>query len=288
MRARANGLEFEYETFGDPHETPLVLVAGFAQQLISWDESFCEKLAGRGFHVVRFDNRDIGLSGKVEWAPVPNISAILGGDTSTRAYTIEDMADDAAGLLDALGFPKAHVVGTSMGGMIAQSLSLRYGDRVTTLASMMSTTGDPSVGHSSPEALALVASRPPSERDAYIEHGVRVREGLKSPGFPFDVARARERAARGYDRAYYPPGAARQLAAIVSQRDRTEELKRLRVPTTVIHGTDDPLIHISGGEATAHAVPDARFMRVPGMGHDLPEGAWPLIVDAIVDNAKRT
>jgi pimeloyl-ACP methyl ester carboxylesterase len=287
MRARANGLELEYDTFGNARHPPLVLITGFAQQLLSWDEGFCEQLARRGFLVVRFDNRDIGLSSKLESAPAPNISAIFRGDTSTRAYSIEDMADDAAGLLDALGFSAAHVVGISMGGMIAQSLSLRHEGRVLTLTSIMSTTGDPSVGHGLPETMGLVAGRPPPERDAYIEHGLRVRLGLRSPGFPFDELRARERIAKAYDRAFYPPGAARHFAAIVSQTDRTEALRKLRVPTLVIHGTDDPLIDISGGEATARAVPGARFVRIPGMGHDLPEGVWPLVIDAIVGNTER-
>jgi pimeloyl-ACP methyl ester carboxylesterase len=287
MRARANGLELEYETFGSPQHPPLVLIMGFAQQLISWDEPFCEQLAGRGFYVVRFDNRDIGLSTKLESAPHPNLRAIFGGDLSTRAYSIDDMADDVAGLLDALGFDAAHVVGTSMGGMIAQSLSLRHGGRVATLTSMMSNTGDPRVGHGSPQALALMAARPPSERSAYIDYGVRVRIGLGTPGFPFDEARARERAARAYDRSFYPPGAARHFAAIISQGDRTEGLRQLRIPALVVHGTEDPLVNISGGEATARAIPNARFVQVPGMGHELPEGAWSLVIDAIVDNAGR-
>jgi pimeloyl-ACP methyl ester carboxylesterase len=287
MRARANGLELEYDTFGSPRNAPLVLIMGFAQQLIGWDEAFCEQLARRDFFVVRFDNRDIGLSTKLEGAPLPDIAAILGGDMSTRAYSMEDMADDTAGLLDALGFVTAHVVGASMGGMIAQTLSLRHPRRVLTLTSIMSSTGDPSVGHSTPGARAMLIERPPAARDAFIEYGVRLRNTLKSPGFPFDEARARERSARTYDRSFYPPGGARQFAAIASQPDRTKELKQLRVPTLVVHGTDDPLINISGGEATARAIPEARFLTVPGMGHELPEGAWTLVVDAIADNTAR-
>lgn len=287
MRARANGLELEYETFGSPRNTPLVLIMGFAQQLTGWDEGFCEQLSGRGFYVVRFDNRDVGLSTKMEGAPLPDVLAILNGDMSTRAYSIEDMADDTAGLLDALGFDAAHIVGASMGGMIAQNLSLRHPLRVLTLTSIMSSTGNPSVGHSTPEARAVLMERPPAARDAYIEYGVRVRNRLKSPGFPFDEARARERSARAYDRSFYPPGGARQFGAIVSQTDRTRELQHLRVPTLVIHGTDDPLINISGGEATARAIPEAKFLTVPGMGHELPEGAWTRVIDAIADNTAR-
>lgn len=284
MRARANGLEIEYETFGDAGHPPMLLIMGFAQQLITWDERFCEQLAARGFYVVRFDNRDIGLSTKIESAQLPNIRAILAGDTSTVAYSIEDMADDTAGLLEALGFASAHIVGLSMGGMIAQSLAVRHPKRVRALASIMSTTGDARVGHALPETLGLISKRAPTERDANIEHGMCVWSALRSPGYPFDEPRVRERVARAFDRARCPDGVTRQLAAIVSQRDRTESLRDVRVPAVVIHGADDPLIHVSGGEATALAIPGARFLTLPGMGHDLPEGVWPVVIDALVGN----
>jgi pimeloyl-ACP methyl ester carboxylesterase len=235
---------------------------------------------------VRFDNRDVGLSTKLEGRPVPNMAAILGGDTSTVAYSIEDMADDTAGLIEALGSDSAHVAGLSMGGMIAQSLAIRYPDRVRSLASIMSTTGDRAVGHSSSEALALVGRRGPTERSAAIEHGVLVWRALRSPGFPFDEAGARERVARAYDRTFYPAGAARQAGALVAQRDRTQALRGVKIPTVVIHGENDPLIHVSGGEATARAIPGARFVLIPGMGHDLPVAIWPVLIDAIATNAQ--
>jgi pimeloyl-ACP methyl ester carboxylesterase len=286
MRTRANALELEYDTFGDAKNPPIVLITGFAQQLVAWDERFCEELAARGFRVVRFDNRDIGLSTRLESAPLPNIPAILSGDTATVAYHLEDMADDTAGLLDALGYPSAHIVGLSMGGMIAQTMAIRHPARVRSLTSMMSTTGDRSVGHSSPEAFAVVWTPWPPDRDAYIEHGVRVWRTLRSPGWPFDEARVRTRVARAYDRGPYPAGLARQAGAIVAQADRTARLRELRVPTVVVHGADDPLIHVSGGEATAAAVSGSRLLVLPGMGHDLPPGVWQAIIDAIALNAQ--
>jgi pimeloyl-ACP methyl ester carboxylesterase len=288
MRVHAHGLEIECDAFGDAKDPPMLLVMGFAQQMTTWDERFCGLLAARGLYVVRFDNRDIGLSTKIESAPRPNFPAIVGGDLSTLAYSIEDMADDTAGLLDALGFASAHVVGMSMGGMIAQALAVHHPGRVTSLGSIMSTTGDPRVGHPSPEVIALVMKRPPPGRDENIELGVRVWNAIRSPGYPFNEAQVRERVARAYDRGFYPPGLARQAAAIMAQRDRTARLHDVRVPTVVIHGAEDPLINRSGGEATARAIPGAKLVIVPGMGHDLPEGVWGVVIDALVDNAVST
>ncbi len=287
MRVATNGLELEYETFGDPAHDPMVLVMGFAQQLIDWDPRFCQRLAMRGFYVVRFDNRDVGLSSKLESAPRPKVGAILAGDLSTVAYSIDDMADDTAGLITALGFRTAHVVGVSMGGMIAQSLSIRYLNLVKSLASIMSTTGDPRVGQASPEIIPIVMKAPPADRQANIEQAVLVWRTLASPGFPFDEAGIRARSALAYDRCYYPLGNARQAAAILSQRDRTEPLRAMRAPAVVIHGKADRLIHYSGGEATARAIADAKLVLVEGMGHDLAEGVWPLLIDEITQNAER-
>lgn len=287
MRAQSNGLELEYETFGDESAPPLLLVMGFAQQLVAWDDRFCLQLAARGFRVIRFDNRDVGLSTKLGAAPLPDMAAILGGERSTIAYSVEDMADDTAGLIEALGLRAMHVVGLSMGGMIAQSLAIRHPAHVISLTSIMSTTGDPRVGQATSEALALIGRRGPSERSAAIEHGILVWRTLSSTGYPFDEARVRDRVTRSYDRSFYPAGAARQAGAIVSQRDRTEALGRVTVPAVVVHGANDPLINVSGGEATARAIPGARLVVVPGMGHDLPEGVWPIVIDAIVNNAGR-
>jgi pimeloyl-ACP methyl ester carboxylesterase len=287
MRAATNGLELEYETFGNQGDPAVLLVIGFAQQLITWDVAFCSQLAARGFYVIRFDNRDVGLSTKMTSLGRPNIPAILGGDLSTVTYGLEDMADDAAGLVAALGVGAAHVVGVSMGGMIAQALAIRHPERVKSLVSIMSTPGDPRVGQATPGAFAALTQRPPQERELYIEHGLRVWQVLRSPGFPYDDARTRAQIAAAYDRSFFPEGAARQFAAIATQKDRTPALRDLKVPVTVIHGADDPLIDKSGGEATARAVPGATLLVIPGMGHDLPMGVWPTIFDAIAETAKR-
>jgi pimeloyl-ACP methyl ester carboxylesterase len=287
VRAKTNGIEIEYEAFGDPGAPVMVLIQGFAQQLLTWDPRFCMELANHGYRVVRFDNRDAGLSTRFESARPVDLGAILGGDTATLAYTIDDMADDTVGLIDVLGVASVHVVGVSMGGMIAQSLAIRHAARIQSLGSIMSTTGDRRVGQASPDVLALLGRRPPAEREAAIEQGVGFWRVIRSPGFPFDEAAVRDRVARSYDRAFYPSGVARQAAAIVSQTDRTPALRSLTVPAVVIHGAEDPLIHVSGGAATAQATPGARLVVVPGMGHDLPPGVWPLVVDALVDNARR-
>jgi pimeloyl-ACP methyl ester carboxylesterase len=287
MRAKVGALDLEYETFGDGGAPPLLLVQGFAQQLIRWDERFCERLASLGFRVVRFDNRDVGLSTKLESAPLPNLPGILSGDLSSVAYSIDDMADDVAGLIEVLGLGAAHVVGISMGGMIAQALAIRHPARVRTLTSIMSTTGDRRVGQASSEALSVVMRPPARDREAYIEGGVTGWRALRSPGYPFDEQGVRAFVARAFDRCFYPQGVARQMAAIVSQRDRTEALRSVVAPTVVVHGAEDPLVHFSGGEATARAIEGARLVVVPGMGHDLPEGVWPVVLDAIAGNAAR-
>jgi pimeloyl-ACP methyl ester carboxylesterase len=285
MRAGVNGIEVEYEAFGDEGAPLVLLVSGFSQQLTSWDPAFCGRLAERGFFVVRFDNRDVGLSSKIEGGPRPKLRAIAGGDLSTQTYTLADMADDAAGVILAVGRDAAHVVGVSMGGMIAQTLVLKHPERVKSLVSIMSTTGDRSVGYGAPETLAVMSQRPPTERAAYIEQGIQVWRKLISDGFPHDEARQREHIGRNFDRSFYPDGAARQLGALVGQPDRTRALAEVRVPTTVIHGAEDSLIHVSGGEATARAIPGAKLVVVPRMGHELPEGAWHLAIDAVVAHA---
>jgi pimeloyl-ACP methyl ester carboxylesterase len=286
MRARAHGLDLEYETFGAPGSPAVLLIAGFSQQLTSWDPRFCEQLAARGFFVVRFDNRDVGLSTKIEGAPRPKLGAIIGGDLSTLAYGVEDMADDTAGLIEALGLEAVNVVGVSMGGMIAQTLAVRHPERVKSLVSIMSTPGDRAVGQADPETMVLVMQRAPTDRAENIEQGVRVWQKIRSPGFPYDDAQGRTRIGRAFDRSFYPEGVARQAAAIVAQRDRTLALAEVRVPTTVIHGKEDTLINVSGGQATARAIPGAKLVVVPGMGHDLPEGVWPVLLDAIAEIAK--
>ncbi len=287
MRASANGIEIEYDTFGSPNDPPMVLVMGLSMQMIAWDDRFCAELAGRGFRVVRFDNRDVGLSTHVTRAPAPNLAAILGGDRSTVPYSLEDMARDTVGLFDALAIDSAHLVGLSMGGMIAQCVAIHETPRVRSLASIMSTTGDPRVGQAKPDVLAELLKPPPPDRDSYVEYGLGVWRLLASPGFPFDEAKTRELVGRSYDCAFDPKGVARQIAAIAAAPDRTPALTEVRVPTVVIHGTDDPLISVTGGEATARAIPGAELHAVPGMGHDLPRELWPRVIDALAGNARR-
>ena len=265
----ANGLTLEYETFGDPADPPVLLIMGFGQQLIRWSPEFCEAIAADGYRVIRFDNRDTGLSTWFDDAGVPDLGEVVTGVTPPP-YTLVDMADDAAGLLEELGHDSAHVVGVSMGGMIAQHLAIGHPHRVRTLTSVMSTTGDPSLPPGDPQVIGALLAPPPATRDEAIEQGVVVWKAIGSPGFPFDEDFAREFSAAAYDRAFHPAGNARHLAAIATQSDRTAGLAGVRVPTLVIHGAADPLVHPEAGRATADAVTGARFLLVPGMGHDLP------------------
>ena len=285
--AHANGIDIAYETFGSPADPALLLVMGLGAQMIAWDEGFCSLLTSKGFHVIRFDNRDVGLSSKTEGGPMPDVAKAMAGDDSTASYKLTDMAGDAAGLLTELGIDRAHVVGASMGGMIAQQMAISFPERVLSLCSIMSTTGNPEVGQGTPEAMALIVGPRPTTREEVIDAGVKSARFLYGSGFPFDEAKARARAERAYDRSFYPLGFARQIVAVRASGDRTEALAGVRVPTVVIHGEDDPLVTPSGGEATAAAVPGATLVTVPGMGHSVPEGAWPVIADAIVANAAR-
>jgi pimeloyl-ACP methyl ester carboxylesterase len=287
-RAKSNGLELEYETFGDRSNNPaLVLVMGLGAQMIAWDAGFCRALAGEGFHVIRFDNRDIGLSTYLDEVAAPDLRAVLAGDHTAVPYLLGDMADDIVGLLDTLGIAKAHVVGASMGGMIAQQFAIDHPDRLLSLCSIMSTTGDPTVGQSTPEALAALMSPPAACREQALAQGVAAYRVLGSPGFPVDNEELLAKVAMNYDRAYHPAGSQRQTAAILASPDRTEGLRGVTVPTLVIHGDADPLVNPSGGKATAAAVPGADLLLIPGMGHDLPSGAWPAIVEAIARNTRR-
>jgi pimeloyl-ACP methyl ester carboxylesterase len=286
-RAQTNGIELEYETFGDPADPAMLLVMGLGIQLLGWQQEFCELLVERGFFVIRFDNRDVGLSSKIEDAPAPDVFALMGGDASSAGYTLDDLADDTAGLLDALGIEAAHVVGVSMGGMIAQALAINHPERVLSLTSWMSTTGDRNVGQPRQEALPALISPAPADREGFIEYQAGLFNLIGSPAYPADPEKLRALIAASYDRMHYPIGFLRQLAGIVASPDRTEALGSVRVPTLVIHGADDPLIDVSGGEATAKAIPGAKLLKIPGMGHDLPPQLWPTFVDAIVENAER-
>jgi pimeloyl-ACP methyl ester carboxylesterase len=260
---------------------------GLGMQMLAWREEFCQLLADRGFFVIRYDNRDVGLSTKMEDAGTPDLMALMAGDYSSAKYTLDDMADDAAGLLSALDIDAAHVAGASMGGMIAQALAIHHPDRVLSLTSIMSTTGNPEVGQPRPEAIPALISPAPNDRDGFIEYQAGLFKLIGSPAYPADPERLRGLIARSYDRMNYPIGFMRQLAGVVASPDRTEALGSVQAPTLVIHGENDPLIQVSGGEATANAVPGAKLLKIPGMGHDLPPELWPQFVDAIVENTER-
>jgi pimeloyl-ACP methyl ester carboxylesterase len=286
-RAQANGIELEYDTRGDPAAPPLLLVMGLGAQMTAWDDELCDRFAAAGFFVIRFDNRDVGLSTKIEVDGFDVLAAIgtaLSGGTPDAPYLLTDMADDAFALLDHLGVERAHVVGASMGGMIAQTMAVTRPERVATLTSIMSTTGDPAVGTATPEALALLLTRPPTERDEYVANAVSSARLLHGPVLPFDEERAATRAAGFYDRCFHPAGVGRQLVAILASGDRTPHLAACEVPTLVIHGDADPLVDHSGGVATAEAVPGAELLTIEGMGHDLPLERWDDVVKAVVDH----
>jgi pimeloyl-ACP methyl ester carboxylesterase len=287
---RVGEIELAHESFGSPEDTPLLLVMGLATQMIGWPDDFCRMLAERGLYVVRFDNRDIGLSTHLDSAGAPDVLAVMGGDHSRVAYRLADMAEDTAGLLDALGLDSAHVVGASMGGMIAQTLAIRHPERVRSLTSIMSTTGDPAVGAPAEAALGALLAPPATDRQSAVQRAVDTYRVIGSPGFEFDEAGLRERAGLSFDRAYDPAGVARQLAAILASPDRTADLARVAVPTLVVHGEQDALVDVSGGRATAAAIPGAELLVVDGMGHDLPRAVWPQLVDritALVDRVER-
>ncbi|WP_284740963.1 alpha/beta fold hydrolase [Amycolatopsis sp. RTGN1] len=280
-RAQANGLELEYDTFGDPGGPPLVLVMGLGAQMITWEDGFCELLAARGFFVVRYDNRDVGLSTWLDELPAPDLAALAGGDLTTAPYRLSDLADDAVGLFDALGIGRAHVVGASMGGMIVQQLAIDHPDRLLSVTSIMSTTGDPAVGQAEPWALAMLTRPPASTREQALADSVDGYRRLGSPGYPDDEAFLLAKAALHYDRARHPVGTLRQAAAVLASGDRTAGLRSVRLPALVVHGDADPLIDVSGGKATAEAIPDAELLVIPGMGHNLPRAVWPALASAI-------
>jgi len=288
----ANGIQIEYETFGAPDSPPLLLIIGLGGQLIFWDEELCEQLAQQGHFVIRYDNRDVGLSSILAEAAVPDvmstIQALMQGETINSPYTIEDMAEDAVGLIDSLGIEKAHLCGMSMGGMIAQAVAIRYPRRVLSLISIYSTTGNPELPPPRPETMEFLLSPLPEEREANIEYTLKMFRTIAGPGFPFDEKWHRKMAAQAYDRAFYPQGVIRQLVAILSQRNRKVALASISVPTLVIHGSDDPLVPVECGRDTAEAVLGADLKIIDGMGHDLPHGgAWPQIISAIVSHTHK-
>jgi pimeloyl-ACP methyl ester carboxylesterase len=285
--APANGIELAYQELGDPDGEPLLLVMGLATQMIAWDEEFCAMLAERGFRVVRFDNRDIGRSTRIDSAGLPSRIDMMLGRRTSAPYLLSDMARDTVGLMDHLAFDSAHVVGASMGGMIAQTLAIEHPRRVRSLVSIMSTTGNRRTGLPSMKVFGVLLGRPPREREAAIERAVKVFKVIGSPGYPFEEERVREIAGRSFDRGHSGAGVARQLHAITASGDRTRALHGVRAPATVIHGDSDVLVRPAGGAATARAIPGARLRTVEGMGHDLPRQLWPIFVEEIATTAER-
>lgn len=284
------GINIEYDTMGDPKNPTMLWIMGFTAQMTAWDDRFLKHFVDNGFHVVRFDNRDCGLSHKHDGVIVETdkvtMAAMLGDPVTVPVpYTLTDMANDAIGVLDHLGIDKAHVIGASMGGMIAQTVAIHHPQRTLSLTSIMSVTGDLAYGAPTEEAMAALLAPPAASREENIENSKNW--AIWSSKKYFDAASARDRAAREYDRSFYPEGAHRQLAAIYASGDRSEQLTKLQVPTLVIHGTDDTLLTPSGGDRTAELIPGAVLLKVSDMGHDLPEPLWPLYVDSITSHARR-
>jgi pimeloyl-ACP methyl ester carboxylesterase len=284
---QVNGLEIAYDAFGHPHDPPLLLIGGLGMTLVGWDEEFCRQLARHGYWVLRYDNRDAGHSSKLDQRGTPNILSLLRmvfNHSPDAAYTLADMADDAAGLLDALGIPAAHVVGISMGGMIAQTLAINHPDRLLTLTSIMSSTNAPDLPLPQWRAMLLLVTPTPDDKEARILQSRKTWQLLNGPAYPLDVGRHRLRMEAILAHGLYPAGTARQLAAIGASGSRREALRQVEIPALVIHGNADPLVPVEGGIDTAEALPKATLQIIPGLGHSLPVEVWPLVVEAIVDH----
>ncbi len=279
------GISLAYERIGDRGADPVVLVAGLGQQLHSWPDAFCAQLADRGFEVIRFDNRDAGRSTHPRFRP-PSLLGMFAGRFPAQQYDLTDMAADTAGLFDALDLETAHIAGVSMGGMISQTVAALHPERIRTLTSIMSTTGSRLLGRPAFSTLRMMGAKPPKSREEAVESAVRMFRHIGSHGFPFDEAWVRELAGTGWDRDPTAGGVGRQLAAIMKSGNRTPLLRKITAPTLVIHGDRDRMVHPTGGAATARAIPGARLETVSGMGHDLPEGAWPTILDLIDKHAR--
>jgi len=284
--ATVGDVELCYETFGDAGDAALLMVMGLGTQMVAWREEFCELLVSRGFFVIRYDNRDSGRSTRFSGVKPPGLAELVRRRPRELAYTLDDMADDGVGLLDELGIEHAHLAGASMGGMIAQVMAGRHPRRILSLTSIMSTTGGRFVGQQSPRVLPYLLGKPPPGEEAYVKRMERLFGVIGSPGFERDVEALRDTARRSFRRGISAAATGRQLAAIVGAGDRTADLRRIEARTLVIHGTKDRMVAASGGKATAKAIPGARLMLIEGMGHDLPRGAWPQIVDAIATNAE--
>jgi pimeloyl-ACP methyl ester carboxylesterase len=289
MRATSNGIEIEYETFGDPADPALLLVSGLGCQLVWWNPEFCQALVDRGFHVVRFDNRDVGLSTKIDTHidVLAAITGLLQGQQVEAPYGLGDMAADAWGLCDALGIDRAHLLGLSMGGMIVQQMAIDQPDRVLSLTSVASTTGDPDVGQPTPEALAVLLAEPKTDRAEYLKDAIESGRILAGPEHRDDdwILRRNE---LQFDRCFHPDGVSNQMLAILTSPSRTAGLRTLALPSLVVHGEIDPLVTISGGERTAESLPGSEFLRLDGMGHDLPSYYWATVIHHVTAMAARS
>jgi pimeloyl-ACP methyl ester carboxylesterase len=286
-KINVNGIEIEFETFGDKSLRPLLLNAGHGSQMILWDDDFCNDLVNYGHFVIRYDYRDVGYSTKFDGAHVPNkkdVLNILQGKIIEPLYTLDDMADDAVCLLDALNIQKAHICGISMGGMIAQSIAINHTDRILSLISISSTSGNPALPLPAPEIMNLYVASPPDEREAYIDHMIGVYKAIRG-GFIFDEIWTRKYISESYDRCYYPQGKARHTVAVLAHGNRAPSLSTVSVPTLVIHGKDDPFFLVAAGLDTANAISGAKLLIIDSMGHDLPHGEpWPQIIQAIANH----
>ena len=283
--ARANGIDICYEIFGDTRAQPMLLIMGLGAQMIHWDDDFCRQLAARGFRVIRFDNRDIGksskLSGGKRLTPIELLKLRFLKIPIAAPYRLGDMAQDTIGLMNALGIKSAHLVGASMGGMIAQEIAISFPQAVRSLTSIMSTTGNPKVPPPSREATAVLMAPPPATKEEYFVRFAQTWKTLRVGSFPEDEALDRSRAERTYERGLNPAGVGRQLRAILASGSRKQRLRAVKAPTLVIHGSVDPLVRPEGGKDTAASIPGARLLMIEGMGHALPIPMWPQIIDAI-------
>jgi len=290
-RIKANGIEIEYETLGNKSDPTILLIMGLGAQLTLWSDAFCDGLAAKGFHVVRFDNRDCGLSTGFDSWGQPDLPAaflkLMTGKKVETPYLLDDMAADATGLLAALGIERAHMLGASMGGMIAQVAAAKHPSRTRSLVSIMSTSSRPGLPPGKPEAIKATLERPATtDRETMVRHYMMLRRTIGSPGYPESDAEMRRLVERNIDRRYYPAGVGRQYLAILASGDRVELLKTVKVPTLVIHGADDPLLPQEGGRDVAALVPGAQLEIYPGMGHDLPTALTPKLVDRIATFCK--
>ncbi len=288
---KANGINLEYEVAGPTSGETILLIMGLGAQMTAWPREFVDALTAKGYRVVWYDNRDVGLSHKFDEAGPADMGAIMqamaAGTPPKSAYLLGDMAADAAGLLDALGIAKAHIVGASMGGMIAQMVAANHPEKALSLTSIMSTTGNRSLPPAKPEAMAVLMTPPSDDFDTRIENAIKSQKAIGSPGFPADEARLRANAIASQKRMYYPAGFSRQMAAIMASGDRRDALKTIAAPTTVLHGADDPLVPLEGGKDTAATIPGAELVVIPGMGHDFPLALVDRIADIVDKAAKR-